>query len=207
MPRSTTRNLQDVLRDVEREVQRCSTKLDQLQRHADSIRQMLAYFSELEGTVLDTSSEVDESDRVSISRSAPNDAKAARNALYEILEERGEPMHARDLLVALERRGLIIRGKDPVNNVRAHLSHDVRFRPVGQGKWDLVNRTRVSSGLAAAGSVTRNIANHPFNAGNTDIVVNGSRNSVPTLTDWQTITEQNDWSDAASDDDLEPVPF
>ena len=59
-----------------------------------------------------------------------------RNAISEILAQEG-PLHRRDIHDRLVSMGVHIGGRDPVNNVGAHLSIDPRFRNVGRGMWNL----------------------------------------------------------------------
>ncbi|MDP9370807.1 MAG: winged helix-turn-helix domain-containing protein [Chloroflexota bacterium] len=145
MARRTAKNLQDSLRDVERDVQECTARLEQLRQYANWLRQMIAFYDDSEdGAATDV---VDGSAlrRSSVGlRTPPQAAKVARNALFEILRDAGRPMHSRDLLASLEERGVQVVGKDPVNNVRSHLSHDTRFRSVGGGEWDLASRSRAA---------------------------------------------------------------
>lgn len=59
-----------------------------------------------------------------------------RNAIADILASEG-PLHRRVVHDRLVEMGVHIGGRDPVNNVGAHLSIDPRFRNVGSGIWDL----------------------------------------------------------------------
>ena len=59
-----------------------------------------------------------------------------RDAIHEILSE-DRPLHRRDIHDRLVERGVRIAGRDPVNNVDAHLSLDERFESLGDGQWTL----------------------------------------------------------------------
>ena len=65
-----------------------------------------------------------------------------RNVMVEILEEKGQPMHYKDIHAALTERGIKVPGEDPVRNTGAHLSGDSRFEKRGQGLWGLSVWTR-----------------------------------------------------------------
>ena len=58
------------------------------------------------------------------------------DAIAEILAREG-PLHRSVIYDRLVEMGVHIRGRDPVNNVGAHLSIDDRFKNVGRGMWDL----------------------------------------------------------------------
>ena len=64
-------------------------------------------------------------------------AKSLRNAMEEILNDAGEPMHYGAIHDELIARGVPVSGRDPKKNVSAHLSNDDRFVAVGSGKWGL----------------------------------------------------------------------
>lgn len=141
MARRTVKSLQDALREVEREVEVRARDLEQRRQHAQSLRQMIAFYgAQEEATARDEAAAAGGDGAARMVRAAPQDTKVARNALYEILRETGRPMHYRVLLDALIARGVRVEGKDPGNNVRSHLSHDGRFVPVGGGVWDLASR-------------------------------------------------------------------
>ena len=61
-----------------------------------------------------------------------------RAAMTEILRREG-PLHRREIHDRLVEMGVHVGGRDPVNNVGAHLSTDERFRNVGRGMWDLAS--------------------------------------------------------------------
>ena len=60
-----------------------------------------------------------------------------RNAMADVLAREGQ-LHRQDIHDRLVERGVYIGGRDPVNNVGAHLSIDPRFKNVGRGIWALV---------------------------------------------------------------------
>ena len=59
-----------------------------------------------------------------------------RDTMSEILGREG-PLHRSVIHDRLVEMGVRIRGRNPVNNVGAHLSIDPRFKNVGRGMWDL----------------------------------------------------------------------
>ena len=58
------------------------------------------------------------------------------DAIASILAREG-PLHRRMIHDRLVEMGVRIGGQSPVNNVGARLSHDPRFRRLGEGVWDL----------------------------------------------------------------------
>lgn len=58
------------------------------------------------------------------------------DAIYQILTAE-RPLHRRQVHERLVEMGRTIPGRDPVNNVGAHMSLDPRFMSVGGGVWDL----------------------------------------------------------------------
>ena len=63
-----------------------------------------------------------------------------RDAIYGILSAE-HPLHRRTIHDRLLEKGVRIGGRDPVNNVGAHLSLDDRFMSLGMGLWDLVEQS------------------------------------------------------------------
>jgi hypothetical protein len=47
------------------------------------------------------------------------------------LEERGTPVHYRDIYAELERRGVLIKGASPANTLLTRMLRDGRFKPAG----------------------------------------------------------------------------
>ena len=70
--------------------------------------------------------------------SPPSSSNELRTAMYEILSTEG-PLHRSLIHERLRQRGVRIPGRDPINNISAHLSNDDRFKNVGRGTWDLAN--------------------------------------------------------------------
>ena len=66
------------------------------------------------------------------------ETRSMRDAMAEILRKES-PLHRRELHDRLVEMGVSVGGRDPVNNVGAHLSADDRFRNVGRGMWDLTS--------------------------------------------------------------------
>lgn len=79
--------------------------------------------------------------------------KSVRNAIADILRDAGAPLHYRIIAEQLQQRGIKFGSRDPLGNVRSHLSHDERFVTLGQGRWDLASRQlRGRGGVGAGGS-------------------------------------------------------
>ncbi len=81
------------------------------------------------------------------------ETRSMRDAMAEILRQEG-PLHRREVHDRLVEMGVSVGGRDPVNNVGAHLSTDDRFRNVGRGMWDLSSssdRTGGSEGFGNSG--------------------------------------------------------
>lgn len=68
--------------------------------------------------------------------SPPSSSNELRTAIYEILSAEG-PLHRSEIYERLTERGVHVPGRDPINNVGAHLSFDDRFNNVGRGVWGL----------------------------------------------------------------------
>lgn len=73
-------------------------------------------------------------------RVRPDQARVSNlgDAIYQILTAE-RPLHRREVYERLVEMGMTIPGRDPVNNVGAHLSLDPRFMSVGGGVWDLAD--------------------------------------------------------------------
>ena len=75
------------------------------------------------------------------SRQEPGSGSASnklRDAIYEILSAE-RPIHRSVILDRLTERGIVIPGRNPSNNLGAHLSIDPRFISVSRGVWDLAD--------------------------------------------------------------------
>ncbi len=58
---------------------------------------------------------------------------------YEVLRDKGEPLHYRELARLMTTHGVYIPGQDPAANLIAHLSRDQRFaRTEGRGVYGLL---------------------------------------------------------------------
>lgn len=156
MPGCSAKQLQDLLRGIERDIQACRLELEKLTRYADTLREMAADPRYGDGT--GEPSEVEAAPEQPVrprGRAASQETKLVRNSLYEVLREAGGAMHGRELLDALSARNIEVVGQDPLNNVRSHLSHDQRFRPIGGGHWDLASRVGPSEAENSAASTTQ----------------------------------------------------
>ena len=58
------------------------------------------------------------------------------DAIHELLDRSG-PLHRQEIFDRLVQSGMTIGGQVPINTMAAHLSHDPRFKSIGDGKWDL----------------------------------------------------------------------
>ena len=70
--------------------------------------------------------------------SSSQSSNELRDAMYDILSVEG-PLHRMEIHRRLTEKGVHVPGRDPINNVGAHLSFDDRFENVGRGVWGLVN--------------------------------------------------------------------
>ena len=80
--------------------------------------------------------------RNAVTSTPAQQAQTLRDSVYQILSEQ-HPLHRRTIFDRLIERGIPVGGVDPVNTVGAHLSKDERFKNVGRGQWDLVERNNV----------------------------------------------------------------
>lgn len=137
----SVQKLQDVLEDLDWDIAERAKQLEALRQHAAQLRAALTFlqgpaYTERQAQLV--TEEVVE--REALARPRPQPNKSVRNTLLEILREQGGPLHYRELTEMLFARGLVMGGRDPQGTVRSYLSHDDRFMPVGQGRWDLVSR-------------------------------------------------------------------
>ena len=113
---STIADLRSALRDIDE-------KKRFLDEQRSAISMTLSYF---EGSGAD-SPQTDGSDGTTAN---------LRDAIHEILTEE-RPLHRRAIHDRLVERGVRIGGREPVNNVGAHMSLDERFESLGDGEWTL----------------------------------------------------------------------
>ena len=59
------------------------------------------------------------------------------DAVYDVLDERGEPMYYQQLAREIQLRGVAIGGQTPANTMLAHLSRDDRFYRPARGTYAL----------------------------------------------------------------------
>lgn len=155
MPSRTDKAVQEYLRRIELEIERVESELAQLHATAASFRFTLERFSDddeapsVDGSPASTAMPAEAGSRVRA------ETKLVRNTLFEVIRSSDRPMHARDLLAALDARGVEVNGKDRVNNVRAHLSHDTGFKSVGSGEWDLLSRVSERAARTAEAGTLR----------------------------------------------------
>ena len=69
---------------------------------------------------------------------SPSPSNELRTAIHEILSAEG-PLHRSDIYRRLTEKGVDVPGRDPINNIGAHLSFDDRFNSVVRGVWGLAN--------------------------------------------------------------------
>ena len=112
------------LRHAERTLEEIERQLESLNKLADSFRAVVAYYKANER---DT-----ESDSVSY-------GETLKSAIERILDQANEPIHPLEICKRLVIQSIDVHGRDPVNNIRAHMSGDLskRFEPVGDGNWAL----------------------------------------------------------------------
>lgn len=112
-----------VLREV---ITRLEEEIGKIERQRDGLVVALQY--------LENSSDASKPSR-------DRTASDMRDAMVEILAEES-PLGRRDIYDRLVERGIHVGGRDPVNNVGAHLSIDSRFGNVGRGMWVLADADR-----------------------------------------------------------------
>ena len=111
---STIRGLQAAIRRLEAEKR-------EIQRQHDALVTALRYLEESEQVATPPRQRTEKNMRV---------------AVAEILAVEG-PLSRRDIHDRLLEQGVHVGGRDPVNNVGAHLSIDPRFVKMGGGLWGL----------------------------------------------------------------------
>ena len=108
----------DVLKEV---IRRLEAEIGEIERQRDGLVMALRY--------LEDSGEASTPPR-------RRTEKGMRDAMAEILAEEG-PMGRQEIHDRLVERRVHVGGRDPVNNVGAHLSIDPRFKGFGRGMWGL----------------------------------------------------------------------
>ena len=67
-------------------------------------------------------------------------ARELTDAMHDILEEHGRPLHRNVIYERVRERGIHIGGAKPVNSIGSYLSTDTRFKNVAKGMWDLAHK-------------------------------------------------------------------
>ena len=122
---STIRDLRDALRDVE-------IRKRQIEEEYQALAATLRYFESL------TEGQSRPQYPSTQSGGVPSRGSSSelRDAIYEILTAEG-PLHRMEIYDRLVERGIRVPGREPINNVGAHLSIDPRFKNVDRGEWGL----------------------------------------------------------------------
>ena len=122
---------QSVIDTLKTAIQEVEARKRQIDADHQSLLSALHYFErqEQEPQILRPTQSAD---------SSPSSSNELRNAMYEILSTEG-PLHRSFIHERLRQKGVHIPGRDPINNISAHLSNDDRFKSVDRGVWDLAN--------------------------------------------------------------------
>lgn len=133
--RTEIRRLEAEKRRIEEQHRALVTTL----RYFENPERMAEPPTKLPSSPIPTQGYLESSERVSGGRrqrtAEPSDS-AMRDTMAEILAREG-PLHRSAIYDRLVEMGVHIGGRDPVNNVGAHLSIDDRFKNVGRGMWGL----------------------------------------------------------------------
>lgn len=157
MANSTVKAIRFELEKVER-------RIKELTQEAEYLRGALAHFEQ-----------IGDSDEVN------QPAKAVRNAIYEILDTEGSPLHYSEIYRRLQDRGVVVNGKNPATNTIAHMSGDDRFANVQRGTWGLRKWSLQKSSVTIRGVVSDtsdSTQSHPFASEEQDPVPLGNYRSV-----------------------------
>ncbi len=119
-----------IINALRAEIKRLEDKRREIDEQRGSLVATLRYFESLEEDALAPLPQSEQPDQSRVS------SENLPDEIYAILTAE-RPMHRRAIHDRLVERGVRIAGRDPVNNVGAHLSLDPRFRSVGRGMWDL----------------------------------------------------------------------
>ncbi|MDA1219344.1 MAG: hypothetical protein O2909_07865 [Chloroflexi bacterium] len=107
------------IKDITSAIRKVEETKKQIDKELENLRGALTFFESMQ----------DESEIESA-------AEAVRNAIYDILKFE-HPLHRNQIYERLREKGIVVTGKEPVNNVGAHLSLDARFDNVGKGMWTI----------------------------------------------------------------------
>ena len=106
---------------------------------------------------------VNPSAETGIARARETDVRSTRNAVVDIIRERGEPMHfRRDIYPLLVRAGYEIGGKDPANTLLSRIINDERLCRTAPGVYYLAARQADPSETAKAAEVILRKAGSPL---------------------------------------------
>ena len=127
-------------------------KVFYLEKELEMLYQVRA---ELDTRIAETEEALGAMDRTRNGPTAGTVAAEITDAIYEVLETES-PLHRRDILERVEASGVIIGGKDKLQNLSAYLSEDRRFQPAERGHWTLAGnlRPRIRQGSASVGSTS-----------------------------------------------------
>ena len=131
--------------DLKVAIRRLEAEKRQIDEQIRGLATALRYFDNTEGTVeppmklrsspTPTQRRFESADRRPEPQHRRTDSDL-RSAMVDILAGEG-PLHRQVIHGRLVEMGVRIGGRDPINNVSAHLSIDPRFRSVGSGVWEL----------------------------------------------------------------------
>ena len=119
------RELRQELSSAESELQEAERKYNQLSREVEVWREALA--------LAECGPETPGAEP---SVRPPSYSEAVSDAIADILRD-GEPKHRREILEQVEKKGIVVGGARPINNISARLSQDPRFSSAGNGNWKL----------------------------------------------------------------------
>ena len=99
--------------------------------------------------IRETIQAVREADNKVVTSPQPNTVKLQVTDTAESIIRSKGPQHRRTLLSLIEAHGVIVGGRDPLNNMSAYLSRDDRFQASGDGIWSLAEQQDQAGEIAA----------------------------------------------------------
>ncbi len=107
----------------DRGLEELQAELEACEYHSRKLRALIAMYDEVPA-------------KRKVPRSSPVPASLFDRLVTEIMNEVGHPMSREDIRDELAKKGLVFRGRDPINTIATKLYRSARFRSIqGHGYW------------------------------------------------------------------------
>jgi hypothetical protein len=127
------RNVLEQLRSrAQEELAQCQLELDEAkQRQTEAIERLAHLQALLDFEDRHLNGSVTQQVPTTVPTAPPTADTRAVDQAAAFLEERGSPVHYREIYAELERRGILIKGASPANTLLTRMLRDGRFKPAG----------------------------------------------------------------------------